>query len=77
MFKSAFLVNRVPKAASHYGLAIVSVVMALGITLSLEPYNTLRTPFLYAAILITAWFGGIGPGLLAVGLATLALGYKF
>src|SRR4030095_3472117 len=67
----------VPKAVSHYGLAIVSVVMALGITLSLEPYNTLRTPFLYAAILITTWFGGIGPGLLAVALATLALGYYF
>jgi signal transduction histidine kinase len=77
MFKSDFLVNRVPKAVSHYGLAILSVVMALGITLSLEPYNTLRTPLLYAAILITAWFGGIGPGLLAVALATLALGYYF
>jgi len=51
--------------------------MALGITLSLEPYTTLRTPFLYAAILITTWFGGIGPGLLAVTLATLALGYYF
>src|SRR4030095_13312718 len=67
----------VPKAVAHYGLAIVSVVMALGITLSLEPYNTLRTPLLYAAILITAWLGGIGPGLLAVALATLALGYYF
>ena len=77
MFKSDFLVNRVPQAVSHYGLAIVTVVIALGITLSLEPYNTLRTPFLYAAILITAWFGGIGPGLLAVALATLALGYYF
>ena len=77
MFKSNSLVNRVPKAVSHYGLAIVSVVMALGITLSLEPYNTLRTPLLYAAILITAWLGGIGPGLLAVSLATLALGYYF
>jgi len=77
MFKSDSLVNRIPQAVSHYGLAIVSVVMALGITLSLEPYNTLRTPWFYAAILITAWFGGIGPGLLAVAMATLALGYYF
>jgi two-component system, NtrC family, sensor kinase len=77
MFKSNSLVNRVPQAVSHYGLAIASVATALGITLSLEPYNTLRTPLLYAAILITAWFGGIGPGLLAVALATLALGYYF
>jgi signal transduction histidine kinase len=77
MFKSDSLVNRIPQAVSHYGLAIVSVVIALGITLSLEPYNTLRTPWFYAAILITAWFGGIGPGLLAVAMATLALGYYF
>ena len=46
--------------------------MALGITLSPRAYNTLRTPFLYAAILITAWFGGMGPGLLAVALATFS-----
>src|ERR1044071_8374683 len=67
----------VPQAAWYYGLAVASVAMALGITLSLEPYNTLRTPLLYAAILITAWFGGIGPGLLACALAPSALGYYF
>lgn len=51
--------------------------MALAITQSLEPYTTLRTPLFYGAILITAWVGGIGPGLFAVALATLALGYYF
>ena len=77
MFKSDSSETGVSQVVSHYGLAIVSVLTALAITLSLEPYNTLRTPLLYAAILITAWFGGIGPGLLAVALATLALGYYF
>jgi hypothetical protein len=77
MFKSDSFTRRAPPAVWRYGLAIVSVAMALGITLSLEPYTTLRTPFLYAAILITTWFGGIGPGLLAVTLATPALGYYF
>jgi two-component system, NtrC family, sensor kinase len=77
MFKLNSLANHIPQAVLQYGLAIASVATALGITLSLEPYNTLRTPLLYAAILITAWFGGIGPGLLAVALATLALGYYF
>ncbi len=77
MFKSDSSVPGVSQAISRYGLAIASVATALGVTLCLEPYTTLRTPLLYAAILITAWFGGIGPGLLAVALATLALGYYF
>ena len=77
MFKSDSFTRRAPPAVWRYGLAIVSVAIALGITLSLEPYTTLRTPFFYAAILITTWFGGIGPGLLAVTLATLAVGHYF
>ena len=61
----------------HYGLAIGSVAIALGITQWLERYTTLRTPVFYAAILMTAWFGGMGPGLFAAAFATLALGYYF
>jgi PAS domain S-box-containing protein len=53
------------------------VALALAITRSLEPYTSLRTPLFYAAILITAWIGGIRSGVMAVALATLALGYYF
>src|SRR5580765_7486598 len=35
------------------------------------------TPLLLAAIGVTAWFGGMGPGLVAVVLATLAFDYYF
>jgi signal transduction histidine kinase len=35
------------------------------------------TPLLLAAIGITAWFGGVGPGLVSVLLATLAFDYYF
>ena len=35
------------------------------------------TPLFYAAIVISAWFGGRGPGLLAVVLATVAVDYYF
>lgn len=60
----------------RYGLAVVSVAAALVITRSLVHYTDI-TPLFYAAIVITAWFGGMGPGLLAVVLATIALDYYF
>jgi len=64
------------RTISRYGLAVVSVVAALGITSALEKYTDL-TPLFYAAIIVSAWFGGMGPGLVAVVLATFALDYFF
>ena len=58
----------------RYGLAVVTVTMALLITRSLEHYTDI-TPLFYAAIVVSAWFGGMGPGLLAVVLSELALDY--
>ncbi len=58
----------------RYGLALVSVAAALVITRSLERYTDI-TPLFYAAIVISAWFGGMGPGLLAVVLSELAIDY--
>jgi len=58
----------------RYGLAVVSVAAALVITRSLERYTDI-TPLFYAAIVISAWFGGMGPGLLAVVLSELAIDY--
>jgi hypothetical protein len=71
------LAQRVPLAVWQYGFALLSVTMALAITNSLERYTTLRTPLFYIAIIISAWFGGIGPGLLVVALSTLLVGYYF
>ena len=71
------LAERVPQAIWQYALAVVSVAVALGITDSLEPYTTLRTPLFYIAIIGSAWFGGMGPGLLALALSTLAVEYYF
>jgi C4-dicarboxylate-specific signal transduction histidine kinase len=52
------------------------VAVALIITRSLQEYTDV-TPLFYAAIVISAWFGGRGPGLLAVLLATVSLDYYF
>lgn len=58
----------------RYSLAVVSVAAALVITRSLQQYTDI-TPLFYAAIVISAWFGGMGPGLLAVILSELAIDY--
>jgi C4-dicarboxylate-specific signal transduction histidine kinase len=58
----------------RYGLAVITVAAALIITRSLEQYTDI-TPLFYAAIVVSAWFGGMGPGLLAVVLAELAIDY--
>lgn len=58
----------------RYGLAVATVTAALVITRSLEQYTDI-TPLFYAAIVVSAWFGGMGPGLLAVLLSELAIDY--
>src|SRR5690242_7734746 len=60
----------------RYGLAVASVALALVVTSALENYTD-RTPLFYAAIVVSAWFGGMGPGLVAVVLATFAIDYFF
>ena len=77
MLKLASLTQRVSHPVWQYGLAVVSVAVALSITGLLEPTTTLRTPLFYIAIIISGWFGGMGPGLLSVVLSTLAIGYYF
>src|SRR5262245_29692804 len=67
---------RMLRTIGRYGLAVVSVAAALVITSALQQYTD-TTPLFYAAIIFTAWFGGMGPGLLAVVLATFALDYFF
>jgi C4-dicarboxylate-specific signal transduction histidine kinase len=60
----------------RYGLAVISVAAALVLTIWLEQYTDI-TPLFYAAIVVSAWFGGRGPGLLAVVLSELAIDYYF
>ena len=63
----------------RYGAAIVFVATALGTALVLR-HNNLPHPFTsfsFAAIAITFWYGGIGPGLFALLLSYLALSDLF
>jgi two-component system, LuxR family, sensor kinase FixL len=56
----------------RYGIAIVSVGAALLVTLALR-HPEIRGPLFVPAILVSAWYGGLGPGLLAAGLSVLAI----
>ena len=63
-----------PPAGLRYALAIVSVVAASIATQVVDVSHAVTLPAI-CAVLITAWYGGIGPGLLAWLLSVLAIGY--
>jgi len=61
----------------RYGLAVLSVALALGIKLLLQQLHfgyPLSTSFL-AAIAVTFWYAGTGPGILALVLSCAAFGF--
>jgi signal transduction histidine kinase len=62
-----------------YVVAIAVTAAALGLKLLLVPLVTADTPFLlfFAAVLVAAAFGGMGPGLLATALAAMLNNYFF
>lgn len=68
----------VNSAAGRYGLAVVLCGLALVLTLLLEPVMA-RSIFLLfiTAIIVSAMYGGLGPGLVAVCLSTAASGLLF
>ncbi len=73
-FESVTTSRLFERATVRYELAVVSVAASLLLTLSLKDY-TFRTPLFFPAIILSTWFGGTGPGLLAVLLSTLSIHY--
>src|SRR3712207_3625664 len=66
----------------RYGVAVLAVGLALVLQLLLVPWfgtGLDATPFLlfFAAVIVTAWFGGLGPGLVATALSALTSNYFF
>src|SRR5215211_164844 len=63
----------------RYGVATLAVGVALLVKLLLDPLTVQDTPFLlvFGAIMVSAWYGGLGPGLMATGLSVLATDYFF
>ena len=64
---------------AHYGLAVVSVAVAVGLSLPLQYYEfrAAPVPVLSFAIAVTAWYAGNGPAVTAIVLSALCFDYFF
>ena len=64
--------------ARRYGFALLMTASALGLTLLVAPVGQ-RSVFLFffTAVVSSAWFGGLGPGLVATLLSVAAASYFF
>jgi transcriptional regulator with GAF, ATPase, and Fis domain len=74
---SRFAARRTFAVVLRYGTAAVSVTMALATALLLRHHNLPHpfTSFSFAAIAVTFWYAGTGPGLLALLLSYAAMSY--
>ena len=61
----------------RYGLAVVSVGVALAVALVVGRGFDVRGALFLTAVALTTWFGGMAPGLAALLLSLLSLGYFF
>jgi len=62
------------KVVWRYGLAVGSVGVALAVALLLGRGFDVRGALFLTAVVLTAWFGGMVPGLTALLLSLLSLG---
>jgi PAS domain S-box-containing protein len=60
----------------RYGIAVLSVAIAVGLAFFLRHFEAKLTPFLLA-VAATVWYAGTGPGVLAIVLSVLSLNYFF
>src|SRR5438045_8392856 len=74
MSKSDRGLRRLAPPVWRYGLSVLLVALSTSVTLLLQDY-TFRTPLFLPAILLSTWYGGTGPGLLAVLLSTLSINF--
>lgn len=66
------------RAAARFGLAVLSAAVATGLALLLRaPLGEAPMPFFFAAVMLSAWYGGLWPGLLATVVGGLAINYFF
>jgi K+-sensing histidine kinase KdpD len=70
--------QKVRRRLSTYGVALLAVSLAVLLAwLRLRSDRALIFPLSFAAVLVSAWYGGLGPGLFAAALAGIAGAYFF
>lgn len=67
------------RSSLRYAVAVPAVTLALVLRLLVAPLLPVEAPFLlfFAAVLVSGWYGGLGPGLLATLLSALLCNYFF
>jgi PAS domain S-box-containing protein len=76
---------RYPTLPLRYGVAVVSVTVALGLKLLFDSLFMQNGFFLLifgatmlsTSVMLSAWYGGLGPGILATALSALIIDYYF
>src|SRR4029077_2618056 len=76
MSKSEVRLRRIAPTVWRYGLSVLLVAISTVVTFPLESFGV-RTSLFFPAVLLSTWFGGTGPGLLAVLLSTLSINFFF
>lgn len=73
------LFPKIPSVALRYCLAVLSVGVALGISLLLESRKIegVEFPLFLFAVAVTVWYAGTWPGVLSLVLSALAFNYYF
>ena len=66
-----------PSRIWSYGIAVLSVTAAIIISLWLTPRIGFPGTLFLCVVMLSAWFGGVGPGLLATTLSAVAFHYSF
>ena len=66
-----------PSFLYRYGATVPIIALAVLVTALLPPMEQSPSTLFFAAVAVSAWYGGLGPGLLATGLSLLALDYFF
>ena len=73
------MLQETPFKLRKYGVAVIAVAIALLLKLLLKPLFVTETPFIlfFAAVMISAYYGGMRAGLLATTLAAVVSNYLF
>jgi len=73
--ESTYIFTFKPSGLGSYLVAGAAVALALLIALLLPVTGSIPFVIFVAAVMVSAWYGGLGPGLLATALAVIASGY--
>src|SRR5687768_6265926 len=75
--REALTTMQIRPAVARYGLAVIACGCATGAGIGLQAVVGFRFPLItfYPAVLLSAWFGGLWPGVVATILSTLLVDY--